>query len=584
MVSGTSPFHVFVAKARDSALPTRQLARWRRRMLRPLASRRSPVLSLDGGASTDDPLATAAAIEVLTRGGNAADAAVAAAAALQVLKPYATGIGGDCFALFYDAKTRTVRCIDGSGPSPEALTRELFVAGADSGMEATVPGAVKGWFDTLRHCGSGRVSMSEVLAPAVRLARDGFPVGVVNAAHWATYESKLGSLVGGGHFLPVPRAGQLLRNEPLADVLERLGQEGAGAFYKGPVAEAVAAAVKRAGGVLEAADLLRHFVEGGDGLVVPVSTTYRGTRVHTVPFPSHGSVLLEALNILEPFELRDVEEGTYAHLLLEALRLAFADGLAWVAHEGLARDGLMASKEHAKSRHVDIERARQWSEADLPYTPEQSHTVFLVTADEQGNACAFINSNFLGFGCAVVEQYGFAVHCRGRGFSAVAGHPNCAGPCKKPYHTLMPVLVTDDASGDWLAALGTMGGYAQPQVDLQIFLAMLERGLDPQSALDAPRLYIGDGRSLRVDDPLYLEEGFPGDVVEDLRRRGHRIEPLLLSASARSTRSMAHIVTRGSWWDRISKSAVYEGPPILWFGCEPRSDGIAAAAPPQGQH
>ncbi|KAL1424413.1 hypothetical protein MTO96_020200 [Rhipicephalus appendiculatus] len=514
-VCGPSPFHVLVVKAQDSPPPARQrsLARRRRIMVGPYASRRSPVLSLGGGASTDDPLATAAAIEVLTHGGNAADAAVAAAAALQVLKPYATGIGGDCFALFYDANTRTVRCIDGSGPSPAALTRELFAAGADSGMEATVPGAVKGWFDTLRHCGSGRVSMSEVLAPAVRLARDGFPVGVVNAAHWATYESKLGSLVGGGHFLPVPRAGQMLRNEPLADVLERLGQEGADAFYKGPVAEAVAAAVKRAGGVLEAADLLRHFAEGGDGLVVPVSTTYRGTRVHTVPFPSHGSVLLEALNILEPFELRDMEPGTYTHLLVEALRLAFADGLAWVAHEGPARDGRMASKEHAKSRHVDVERARQWSEADLPYTPEQSHTIFLVTADERGNACAFINSNFLGFGCAVVEQYGFAVHCRGRGFSTVAGHPNCAGPCKKPYHTLMPVLVTDNASGDWLAALGTMGGYTQPQVDLQIFLAMLEGGLDPQSALDAPRLYIGDARTLRVDDPLYLEEGFPEEVV-----------------------------------------------------------------------
>ncbi|XP_037508837.2 glutathione hydrolase proenzyme-like [Rhipicephalus sanguineus] len=185
-------------------------------------------------------------------------------------------------------------------------------------MEATVPGAVKGWFDTLRHCGSGRVSMSEVLAPAVRLARDGFPVGVVNAAHWVTYDSKLGSLVRGGHFLPVPRAGQLLCNKPLADVLERLGQEGAGAFYKGPVAEPVAAAVKRAGGVLEAADLLRHFAERGDGMVVAVSTRYRGAR-HTVPFPSHGSVLLEALNILEPFELREVEESTYAHLLLEAL-------------------------------------------------------------------------------------------------------------------------------------------------------------------------------------------------------------------------------------------------------------------------
>ncbi|XP_075534432.1 glutathione hydrolase-like YwrD proenzyme isoform X1 [Dermacentor variabilis] len=547
-------------------------------MAGPYTSRRSPVLSLGGGASTDDPLATAAAIEVLNRGGNAADAAVAAAAALQVLKPYATGVGGDCFALFYDAQTRAVRCIDGSGRSPAALTRELFVAGVNSGMEATVPGAVKGWFDTLRHCGSGQVSMREVLAPAVRLARGGFPVGVVNAAHWATYESRLGDLVGGAYFLPTPRAGQVLRNEPLGDLLERLGRDGADAFYEGPVADAVAAAVKRAGGVLEAADLHRHLADSGDGLAVPVSTTYRGARVHTVPFPSHGSVLLEALNILERFDLRDRERC--AHLLVEALRLALADGLGWVADGGPALDGRMASKEHAEGRSVDVERARQWSEADLPNAPEQSHTVFLVTADERGNACAFINSNFLGFGCAIVERYGFAVHCRGRGFSAVAGHPNCAGPCKKPYHTLMPVLVTDTASGDWLAALGTMGGYTQPQVDLQLLLAMMEGGLDPQSALDAPRLYIGDGRTLRLDDPLFLEEGFPEDVVADLRRRGHRIAPRFVPPSARSTRSMAHIVARGSWWDRTRECAVEQVAPVLWFGCEPRSDGVAAAAPP----
>ncbi|KAH8034185.1 hypothetical protein HPB51_021596 [Rhipicephalus microplus] len=256
-----------------------------------------------------------------------------------------------------------------------------------------------------------------------------------------------------------------------------------------------------------------------------------------------------------------------------------------------------------KTRYC-LHSALHWSEVDWPCAPEQSHTVFLVAADERGNACSFINSNFLGFGCAIVEQYGFSVHhmagqtpnrmydevhivvlqCRGRGFSTVAGHPNCAGPSKKPYHTLMPVLVTDDASGDWLAALGTMGGYTQPQVDLQIFLAMLEGGLDPQSALDAPRLYIGDARTLRVDDPLYLEEGFPEEVAESLRRRGHRIEPHFLSSSPGSSRSMAHIVTRGSWWDRVSRRSVYDGPPILWFGCEPRSDGIAAAAPHQDKH
>ncbi|KAK8761476.1 hypothetical protein V5799_027254 [Amblyomma americanum] len=518
--------------------------------------------------------------ELLNHGGNAADAAVAAAAALQVLKPYATGIGGDCFALFYDAETRAVRCIDGSGPSPASLTRELFAAGADSGMEATVPGAVKGWFDTLRHCGSGRVGMREVLAPAVRLGRGGFPVGVRNASQWSTYEVKLRGLVGGRFFLPVPWAGQVVYNAPLADLLERLGRDGAGAFYEGPVAEAVATAVQRAGGVLTPDDLRRHLEASCDGLVEPVSTTYRGTRVHTTPLPSHGSVLLEALNILERFELRQLDSAAYEHLVVEALRLALEDGLGWVAHGGPAQDGRMTSKEHSKTRLVDPERARDCRGMVLPTSPEQSHTVFLVTADGRGNACAFINSNFYGFGCSVVEEHGFAVHCRGRGFNALARHPNCAGPFKKPYHTLMPVLVTDTASGDWLAALGTMGGYTQPQVDLQIFLAMAERGLDPQAALDAPRLYIGVGRTLRVDDPLFLEEGFPEDVAANLERRGHRIESCRARRLDPAPTSIAHIVTRGSWWNSTAKSDVKESGPVLWFGCDPRCDGTAAAATP----
>lgn len=546
----------------------------------PFNSRRSPVLSLAGGASSDDPLATAAAVELLRQGGNAADAAVAAAAALQILKPYATGIGGDCFALFYDTSTRRVLCIDGSGHSPAALTRELFAAGKDTGMEATVPGAVKGWFDVLRHCGSGKVSMADVLAPAVRLARGGFPVNVINAAQWRTYEKKLSAMVGGGYFLPPPLPGQVLRNEPLAKLLERLGREGPGAFYAGAVAEAVSAAVRDAGGVLSAADLLRHLEEAcGAGLVDPASTTYRSVRVHTTPLPSHGSVLLEALNILEGIELRDRDLGSYQHLLVEALRLALADALAWVAHGGPAQDGRMASKEHARSRPLDPDRARKWTDPGST-TAQQSHTVFLVTADKLGNVCAFINSNFMGFGCAIVAEHGFAVHCRGRGFNATAGHPNCAGPVKKPYHTLMPVLVTDEKSGHWLAALGTMGGYSQPQVDLQLLLAMLERGLDPQAALDMPRFFIGSGHILRPDDDLVLDDCFPEDAANDLRRRGHSLEPRRLAGLARCMSSMAHIVTRGSWWDTTSQDSVEGGPPVLWFGCDPRCDGSAIAAPP----
>lgn len=207
--------------------------------------------------------------------------------------------------------------------------------------------------------------------------------------------------------------------------------------------------------------------------------------------------------------------------------------------------------------------------------PKQSHTVFLTTADEQGNACAFINSNFLGFGCTIVEDHGFAVHCRGMGFTATEGHLNRIGPLKKPYHTLMPVIVTDAKSGLWKAAMGTMGGYGQPQINLQVLLGMLEHGLDPQEAVDRPRFNIGAGYSVHPDDALIVEEGVPADVVEALEKMGHRIKATLRGFERRSA-GHAHVVTRGSWWKRDNKDTSHEGDvDVLWFGCDPRCDGTA---------
>ncbi|KAM7297077.1 glutathione hydrolase-like YwrD proenzyme [Ixodes scapularis] len=482
------------------------------------SSRRSPVVGSKAGASTDQPLASAAAIEVLQKGGNAADAAVAAAAVLQVLQPFASGIGGDCFCIFYKAADKSVQSIDGSGRSPARLTMELLrsrgfgernLPGRRSGLTATVPGAVKGWFDTVELFGSKKVTMADILGPAIRYAEDGFPVGPISAFQWQRHEAMLRDMYGGHSFLRfgrAPRSGDVLTNQPLANVLKTLSKEGPAAFYEGPVAQAVVDAVAAVGGVLSLEDLKDHLKSSEHPVVPTVSTTYHGVRVHTMRPPSNGAILLEALNILEGCDLKcyDKTSGEYFHLLMEALRLAIADGLSCLSSpdpSSLTSVDQMTCKKHAEDRRALIDKTRAMNEvvaADL-LVPPQSHTTFLSTVDEHGNACSFIGSNFNTFGCTIVEQHGFAVHNRAMGFVGVEGHPNCIGPLKKPYHTLMPVMVADSYSGEWVANIGSMGGYLQPQIVLQVLLGMMELGLNPQEAVDRPRVTIGSGTSVHPE-------------------------------------------------------------------------------------
>ncbi|KAG0432985.1 hypothetical protein HPB47_020335 [Ixodes persulcatus] len=305
---------------------------------------------------------------------------------------------------------------------------------------------------------------------------------------------------------------------------QTLGKKGPAAFYEGPVAEAVVNAVAAAGGVLSLQDLKNHLESSEDPVVPTVSTTYRGVRVHTMRPPSHGAVLLEALNILEAYDLKSYGKtsGEYYHLLIEALRLAFADGLSCLSspgHNSLTSVINMTCKKHAEDRRalIDTKRAIDKVAASDLLAPPQLHTTFLTTVDEHGNACAFINSNFKGFGCTIVEEYGFAVHSRAMGFVGVDGHPNCVGPLKKPYHTLMPVMVTDSLSGDWMANIGCMGGYGQPQINLQVLLGMLELGLNPQEAVDRARVMIGPGYSLHPES--LSDSGHSGSGWSGRKRR-----------------------------------------------------------------
>ncbi|CAN8030468.1 unnamed protein product [Ixodes persulcatus] len=555
-------------------------------------SRRSPVLGSKAGASTDHPLASAAAIELLHKGGNAADAAVAAAAVLQVLQPYSSGIGGDCFCIFYNASDKSVRSIDGSGKSPAQLTLELLRSrGFDeehlpddsSGLSATVPGAVKGWFDTVKIFGSKKALCNHRRKRSIRHERSGFMActDVTRAAiwwPWYTLQRKLYAIVfffaGGRHTTTSP----LKKCCRLSNLQKWTNFCGTSSWLVSPSQSQFRTSRTCYSGSASRAHLGSHTECNSTGCLRMVLASWPKLHARNL------GTFLGSLRLLWPRKAcYGKTSGEYYHLLIEALRLAFADGLSCISspdHHSLTSVVNMTCKKHAEDRRalIDTKRAIDKVAASDLLAPPQFHTTFLTTVDEHGNACAFISSNFKLFGCTIVEEHGFAVHSRAMGFVGVEGHPNCVGPLKKPYHTLMPVMVTDSHSSDWMANIGCRGGYGQPQVNLQVLLGMLELGLNPQEAVDRPRVMIGAGYTLHPDDGLILEEGLPSEVAEELKKRGHRLLGTLKGALRRRTGS-AHVVTRGSWWRKSEGSPSYtEGrDTFLWFGSDPRCDAAAMA-------
>ncbi|CAN7985311.1 unnamed protein product, partial [Ixodes pacificus] len=447
-------------------------------------------------------------LDTLRRGGNAADAAVTMAATLQMVQPMSCGVGGDCFATFYDATKREVRCMDGSGRSPALLSRDRFLSGIKDGklkpeckgLQATVPGAVKAWFEIIRHFGSGKLDMADLFESAILYGEKGFPVGKWCANEWALRQSKLQSMHGGSTFLDrdglVPTHGAVWRNVPLAGLLRRIAADGIGAFYEGPVAQGIVNAVTCAGGIMSLADLQSHINSAEPQVLPPVSTAYRKTTVHTTPLPSQGAILLEALNILEGYDISSykLKPSEFYHLMIEALRLAFVDGLSYVADPEY---GLSNTCTSSAEYDTELTSSCSFGRAMTSSAPEglpslyQTGTVVATAVDTQGNACCLIGSTSIPFGCTVVSEYGFPVHARGAAFNTLPGHPNSVGPRKKPYHTLMPVVVTDSSSGRLLAVMGSQGGSMTPQALLQVILSIVDLGLDPQEAVSKLRIKIG---------------------------------------------------------------------------------------------
>ncbi len=530
------------------------------------ASRRSAVFGIKGMAAASQPLAAAAGISILSAGGSAADAAVAMAAVLSVTEPCSTGLGGDAFALYYEARSKSVFALNGSGRAPQDLTLDRALSHARNGKlparhpdAVTVPGACAAWCDLAERF--GRLRLSDLLAPAVDLAENGFPVAPLTAQQWAESESLLRSAPGGSTFLingRAPAAGQRFYNPDLAHTLREIAEGGQAAFYRGRAARQISAAVQAQGGCLSETDLARHRSEW----VEPISTTYRGRRVWECPPNGQGLAALLALNILEEFDLASYawDHPQRLHWMLEAMRLAFLDAGAYIADPQAAPVSVSAllDKAYAARRRslILMDRVNPALSDGKPL--ESSGTVYFCVVDGEGNACSFVNSNYMGFGTAIVpDGCGFSLQNRGLNFSLQPGHPNVLAPGKRPYHTIIPALATREEDHSLFAALGVMGGFMQPQGHVQVLTALVDDCLDPQAALDRPRWCIDPFTPGRAD----VEDGLPEVSLADLISRGHTLQRI--TGLARQNFGRGQIILR----DPASG--------VLCAGSDPRADGLA---------
>lgn len=529
-----------------------------------LESRRSPVIGRGGMVAASQPLAVAAGLKILAAGGSAADAAVAVAAALNVTEPTSTGLGGDAFALYYEAASRRVYALNGSGRAPAALTIErLRREGIDGALPPyhpytiTVPGACAAWCDIVGRF--GRLSMADVLAPARRLAEDGFPVAPLTAYFWQRgADRQLRNAVNGEELTisgRAPRAGELFRNPGLARTFDQIARGGKKAFYEGPVAESISAVVQEAGGCLMQTDLAEHDSTWED----PIHVAYRGLHVWECPPNGQGLVALLALNLLSGFDLAAMGplSPERLHLEIEALRLAFADAFYYVADPAFRPaplDALLSQAYAAQRRaRIDPRQANVNVEHGRPIA--SSDTVYFSVVDGSGNACSFINSNYMGFGTGIVPRgWGFSLQNRGHNFQLDPAHPNALQPGKRPYHTIIPAMATRAEDETLFASFGVMGGFMQPQGHVQVLTGLADDALDPQAALDRPRFCIEGSQ-------VSLEEGIPRSSIAALAEMGHPVR--VVSGMERA------LFGRGQVIYRDAQSGV------LWGGSDPRADGCA---------
>lgn len=493
----------------------------------PYPTIRAPVFARNI-VSTSQPLAAQAGLHILRSGGNAVDAAIAAAAALTLVEPCSNGLGSDNFAIVWDPQSRRLHGLNSSGTAPAAWTPTYFKRkygnqgvpqrGWDS---VTVPGAVAGW--SMLHGRFGKRTFADVVAPAIEYAERGFAVSPIVQDKWVRAEPLLRNLPGfAEHFLPKERAPQVGEHFVLAGAahtLKLIADTRGEAFYRGEIADAIARFAEATGGAMTAADLSAYwqFVQS-HGWVDTISTSFAGHEVHEIPPNGQGIAALTCLGMLRHTELAryQVDSADWQHVMIEAMKLAFADTYAYVGDPRSMKvtpaEMLDEAYLRERARLIDMKRAR----APLAGKPPLGGTVYLAAADASGMMVSFIQSNYMGFGSGVVVPgYGISLQNRGAGFSLDEAHPNCVASGKRPFQTIIPGFLMKDGAPQM--SLGLMGGNMQPQGHVQTLVRMLVNAQQPQAACDAPRWKVMNGLDIEV------ESAIARDVSDQLSARGHRI-------------------------------------------------------------
>lgn len=561
---------------------------------------------------------------------------------MNLTEPCSTGIGGDMFCLYYNAATSTVHALNGSGRSGaqcslERIRSDLSIPPEEHGAKipmtsvhaVTVPGAAAGWVDTVERFGSGRLTMSQILAPAIELGEKGFPVSEMTSSFWGKAEKTIraaspnfaemlksdpGTVAEGGDGFRAPRAGEIMRNPTLAKTFRTLATEGKAGFYTGRIAEELVKVVRDLGGHLELDDL-RHHLETGSEPVDPIGLKFRGQGLSSGtglkqgikrqangevkngdsegqqnggdagvelwehPPNGQGIVALMALGIIQELEKQgkiptftaaEHNSAAYLHAVIESLRIAFADANWFVTDPNVVKvpTADMISPEYLAERAklFDPSRASDGSIGHGSPAMQSSDTVYFACSDAEGNAISFINSNYGGFGtCIIPRGCGFTLQNRGANFALdPADHPNLYAPRKRPYHTIIPGLVTNLSDGSLHSVYGVMGGFMQPQGHVQTLLGQVIAGLSPQQALDAPRICIGASAE-GIDLMVSVEEGMPEETIEGLKKLGHKVE--VVTGMKRALFGRGQII-------RWTVDPV-EGTGIWSAGSDQRGDGAA---------
>ncbi|MCH8228370.1 MAG: gamma-glutamyltransferase [Proteobacteria bacterium] len=499
---------------------------------------RSEVIAPHGMVATSHPLATQIGLEILKQGGSAVDAAIAANAALGLMEPTSNGIGGDLFAIVWDAQSKSLHGLNASGRSPKSLSREWF---HENGFEkiprygplpVSVPGAVDGWFEL--HGRFGKLPMIKLLQPTIDYARNGHPVHETVQYYWEIYVERLSEYPGFVEQMTIdgraPRVGELWKNPNLANTLERIANEGRDAFYKGDIARVIGSYMLENEGFLSYQDMAAHHSEW----VEPLSVNYRGYDVWELPPNGQGIAALQMLNLMEPYDIASMGFGSadYVHLFIEAKKIAYEDRARFYADpdfNDIPVSELLA-KDYANERGklLDMKKAADEYPHGDPHALRDGDTIYLATADVDGNMVSLIQSNYRGMGSGMTPPgLGFILQDRGELFNLQPGHANSFEPGKRPFHTIIPAFITRDGK-PWIS-FGLMGGAMQPQGHVQIVVNLLDFGMNLQEAGDAPRIeHIGSskptGEIMEDGGIVNLETGFDYEVIRNLLRRGHKIQ------------------------------------------------------------